>query len=450
MTLKSNRSNYKRKQSHTNKSNVCVIGTWHLGCVTASCLADSGYKVIGFDHDQTIIDNLNRGIPPLFEPELQNLINKNIASNNLSFTTDIKAAIQHSSVIIITIDTPVGNDDEANLTPILNTCAEIAVYLQNNSLIIVSSQVPVGTCERLASLITQSNPNVLYEIVCVPENIKLGEGIQRFKNPDMIIIGSANDNAKEKANMFYELFDCPKLNMTLRAAEMTKHALNSFVGTCISYANELAGLCDNLGIDTFTVVNALKLDERVSKKAPLAPGLGFSGGTVARDLQYLSKLGRQCQLPMHVVNAVLQVNHLQNKVVITKLKGVYPSLENKKICVLGLTYKANTSSLRRSLALELIQDLSLEKADVYAHDPKANLGEVKKNISFKFFDDPYRAAEGADALVILTEWPEFLTLDYSRMKKIMKKPIIIDAKNILDEKLIRKQDFIYYGIGRGK
>lgn len=430
-------------------SKVCVIGIWHLGCVVSACLADLGYSVVGVDKDSNKVENLSSGVPPLFEPGLQELLTKNIKSKRLSYTTDLSHALKDSSYVLITFDTPVDENDEVDLSEIFATSRGLSGYLEDESVIIVSSQVPVGTCEQIKSVIKQSNPSVNFDVAYSPENLRLGQAIEVFKNPDRIVIGADSPVTLDKVEALFDVIPAPKLRMNLRTAEMTKHALNAFLATSVSFANEIANLCDELGADALKVATALRLDARIGEKARLLPGLGFAGGTLARDLKVLKNLGDKFGCETYLINGVLKVNEQQNRLVVRKLKKVYGSIKGLTIGILGLTYKAGTSTLRRSAALEIIKDLISEGAVVKAHDPKADLAEVQLHKEFEFSSDPYAVAKGTDALVIVTEWPEFKNLDFDLIKSIMKKPVLIDAKNMLDKEQVVGKGFLYYGVGRG-
>lgn len=429
---------------------VCVIGIWHLGSVVSACLADLGYFVIGVDENPKRVKDLNNGIPPIFEPGLKELLTNNIALKKLSYSTDLNHAVEGASYILITFDTPVDENDELDLSLILNTTKELVNYLENGSTIIVSSQVPVGTCEQLKSLIKLNNPALDFDIAYSPENLRLGEAIEVFKNPNRIVIGADSPVTLDKVEGFFAPVGAPVVRMNLRTAEMTKHALNALLATSISFANEIANLCDELGADALKVAEALHSDDRIGLKLPLQPGLSFAGGTLARDLKVLKKLGSSFGYETHLINGVLQVNEQQNKLVTRKLKRIYGSVKNLTIGILGLTYKANTSTLRRSAALEIIRDLTNSGAKVKAYDPRAALEEVRLHREFEFCADPYKVAANSDALVITTDWPEFKNLDFDMIKSVMNKPVIIDGKNMLDAEQLTRQGFIYSGVGRGE
>lgn len=429
---------------------ICVVGIWHLGSVVSACLANLGYHVVGVDKDAKKVKNLIEGTPPLFEPGLEELIKANISQKRLSYTTDLSDGASGAGYVLITFDTPVDDNDEVDLSEIFDTATELAGYLEDNAIIVVSSQIPVGTCEQIKSVISQHNPEVKFDIAYSPENLRLGQAIDVFNNPERVVIGADSVLTLDKVEQLFAPVGAPMLRMNLRSAEMTKHALNAFLATSVSFANEIANLCDELGADALKVAEALRSDGRIGQKARLLPGLGFAGGTLARDLKALKNLGNKFGYETHLINGVLKVNEQQNNLVVKKLKKVYDSLEGLTIGILGLTYKAGTSTLRRSAALEIIGNLVDEGASVKAHDPKANLEEIKLHKEFEFCPDPYQVAKGADALVIITEWPEFKSLDFDLIKSTMKKPVLIDTKNMLDDEQMMGKRFLYIGVGRGK
>jgi UDPglucose 6-dehydrogenase len=429
---------------------VCVIGIWHLGSVYSICLADLGYFVVGVDKSLKVVQDLDKCIPPIFEPGLQELLTNNINSGRLSYTTDLSHALKGSSYVLMTFDTPVDENDEVDLSPIFDTSRELAKHLENGSIIIVSSQVPVGTCDQIKLLIKQNNPALDFDVACSPENLRLGQAIECFKNPERIVIGADSSSTLDRVEALFDVIAAPKLRMNLRTAEMTKHALNAFLATSISFANEIANLSDEVGANALKIAAALRSDARIGPKMPLLPGLAFAGGTLARDLKILKNLGEShgCETPL--INGVLRVNQQQNGLVMRKLQKIYGSVQNLTVGILGLTYKAGTSTLRRSAALEIIRDLTSEGASVKAYDPKASSEEIRLHREFEFCSEPYEVARGSDALVIVTDWPEFKSLDFDLIKSSMNKPVIIDAKNMLDDDQLIKKGFLYTGVGRGK
>jgi UDPglucose 6-dehydrogenase len=431
-----------------NGTKVCVIGIWHLGSVTAACLANLGYNVIGVDYDKEKIENLNKGAPPLFEPGLSDLIFKDIKAKHLEFTTDLKSALVGANFVVIAFDTKVDDDDQVDLSEIKEATLRLADWLEKETIVIVSSQIPVGTSEVIKSTIKSKKPFLDFDVACVPENLRLGQAIDRFMKPERIVIGADNDSTLDRVEAFFSVIPDPKMKMNLRSAEMTKHALNAFLATSISFGNEIANICDEVGADALKVTEALRLDSRIGPKAMLKPGLGFAGGTLARDIMVLQKISKECGYEPLLINAVYEVNRKQNKAIALKLNKIYNSLQNLTIGVFGLTYKPGTSTLRRSASLEIINELVAKGAKVKAYDPKADLGEIQGKINFEFCSDPLMAAKGGDALIFITEWPEFKQLDFARIKSLMNKPVIIDAQNMLNADAMSKLGFIYLGVGR--
>ena len=431
------------------RNRICVIGTWHLGSVVSACLADLGYTVIGTDQNNRSIEVLNKGIPPLFEPGLEELIKKNIKTNRLSYTTHIANALKGCNHVLITYDIPVSENDEVDLSVTFATVKEIAEHLENNTVITVSSQVPIGTCEQIKAMIQKLNPTVDFDIAYSPENLRMGQAIERFLHPERIVIGAENDATLEKVENLFSVIHAPIIRMDLKTAEMTKHAVNAFLATSISFANEMGNLCDEVGADASKLAQALASDTRIGPHLPLSPGLAFGGGTLARDLLILQDLGDRLNYQTWLIDGVVQVNEQQKKLVIRKLEKIYGSVGKLTVGVLGLAYTAGTSNLRHSTALEIINRLVYGGAFVKAYDPKADAEEVRTHREFAFCEDPYQTATNSDALVIAADRPEFRELDFDLIKSVMKKPVIIDAKNMLDGRPLLAKGFLYSGVGTG-
>jgi len=429
---------------------VCVVGLWHLGTVTSGCLAELGYQVVGLEQDPFKAANLNRGIPPLFEPGLAELMAKHLESGHLRYTFDLADGTADAPYLLIAYDTPVNDQDDPDLTLIIQAVEEMASLLEDGATIIVSSQVPVGTCEALAASLRRLNPLLRFGMACVPENLRLGQAIERFLRPDLLVLGADSDQTMAKVEALYSPIQAPRVRVDLRTAEMTKHAINAYLATCISLGNELANLCDEVGADALRVAEALKLESRVSPQAPLLPGLGFAGGTLARDMKVLTSLAQRYHYPAPFLKGVLELNRLQNSTVIHRLERLVGSLNAKTIGVLGLTYKPGTSTLRRSAAVEIIRSVVAQGATVRAYDPKADPSEMAPFLQeFTVCDDPYAAAQGAHAIVLVTPWPEFKDLDLARLRTPMHSPVFLDAANMLDPDQVIQAGFHYQGIGRG-
>ncbi|RPH74883.1 UDP-glucose/GDP-mannose dehydrogenase family protein [bacterium] len=428
---------------------VCVIGIWHQGAVGAACLADLGYLVIGVDNNKDRVERLNEGRAPLYEPGLDDLIAKGISSGRLSFTNSISEGLANTRDILVMFDTPVDENDDVNLTEIFLTAREIAPYLQPKSTILITAQVPVGTCDQFSQVIRQTNPKVDFGIAYSPENLRLGQAIERFKHPSLPVIGANDSKTLDHVEEMLSVFHTPWFRTNIRTAEMTKHALNAFLAISVCFGNELGNLCDEVGADAQQIATALRLEPRIGAKAMLFPGLGFSGGTLARDMRTLKHIGERSGYETYLIDGAWKTNERQNQIVRRKLQKIFGALKGIQIGVLGLTYKPDTSTLRRSAAIEIIRDLVSFGAVVKAYDPKADREELKQHSEFQFYEDAYLAAEGCDVLVLITPWAEFRTIDYERIRTCMARPVLFDTQNMLDSDYLRTCGFNYFGIGRG-
>ena len=431
---------------------VCVLGIWHLGAVASACLADLGFEVVGVDEDAARVEELNRGHAPLFEPGLDDRLAKGLAAGRLRFVTGASEGVAGADYVLIAYDTPVDERDEVDLSGLFAAAQAAAAHLKEGCTIVVSSQVPVGTCERLAGAIREANPAAEFGIACVPENLRLGQAIQRFTAPDFLVFGAADAGTHERLEELFSGIETPKLRTDLRTAEMTKHAINAYLATSISFINEIANLCDLVGAEGFQVAEALRLDSRTGSGTPLRPGLAFGGGTLARDMKALLALGLKHGYEPLLIGGAALVNERQNGTVLARLKSVCKTLRGLTIGVLGLTYKPGTSTIRRSPAVAIIQALSAEGAAVKAYDPKADQAEVRPyNHLFARYDNAYAVADGCQALILTTGWPQFKELDFRRIRDLMWTPrLLLDAQNMLDADEMSHLGFLYQGIGRSR
>lgn len=418
---------------------------WHLGCVYAACLAKLGYNVVGADEDSKIVKDLKRGEPPIYEPGLDNLIATGLANGNLTFTDEIEEGVKGTSYVVIAYDTPIDEDDNVDLSIVFHAAQKLRKS-RPHATVVVSSQVPVGTCQQLASIL--DTDNVGLDLAYVPENLRLGQAIDRFLTPEMLVIGADTPSSMSSTRALFKPIQTRIIEMDLRSAEMAKHALNAFLSTSISFANEIGNICDLVGADAFRVVDALRCDSRIGSKAMLRPGLGFSGGTLARDLKILQRIGDKHGYKTELVNAVLNVNERQNALIGERLKRIVGNLQGKSIGVLGLTYKAGTSTLRRSAALDIIDDLGREGASVKVFDPHVDKADVLSE-RVLVCEDAYSVCKDSDVLLILNDWPEFANLDFTKIRLLMRKPILFDAQNLLDPKKVTESGIRYIATGRG-
>jgi UDPglucose 6-dehydrogenase len=427
---------------------VCVIGIWHLGAVNAAGFAEKGYRVIGLELDEEKARRLQSGLPPLFEPGLEEMTRKHLKTGNLRFTTDPGAAAA-AAWVVIAYDSPVNDRDEVDITPVVEAARLVAPHLQPATALVITSQVPLGSCEKIEAEVRALNPGWRSGVVYTPENLRLGAAIARFLEPDMLVLGASTPAAADAAMVLYGPFATEKLTMDLRSAEMVKHALNAFLATSITFINEIANLADRLGADAVAVGRALKLDKRIGKSALMMPGLGFSGGTLARDVTQLRKFSGELGYAPKLLDAIVDVNEGTFDEIIVRLQRKLGSLSGKRVGVLGLTYKPGTSTVRRSPALKIMDKLAAAGAACAGYDPKASddeLAEVAPALSRA--KDVRELATGADALVLVTEWPEFRELPLAALAKVMSRPLLVDSKNYLDPAQVAGAGFDYQGFGR--
>lgn len=430
--------------------NIAVLGLWHQGIVGSACLADMGHDVLATDGDVNVIAELSECRAPIYEPGLNELIAKGVAAKRLAFTTDIVAAARAADFIFVMFDTPVNEADESELGGIFQAFEQIASALKPHAIIYVTAQVPVGTCDALMDTLRRVAPDCTATIAYSPENLRLGQAIARFMEPPLPVIGC--DDPATFSRLLEVLGPLAKEwhQVGLRSAEMMKHALNSYLALTICFANEIGNICDEVGADGKRVGELLRLEPRVGSKAMLSPGLGFSGGTLARDMQTLRELGRKLKINTPLLDGAWTANTQQNRLVMRKLARVVGELSGTRIAVLGLTYKPDTSTLRRSAAIEVVSELSAAGAIVGAHDPRADRDELAAHEGFTFFDDPLSAAVGAEALILMTPWNDYRDLDFAALKEHMARPYVLDTAGLWDAGKLTSLGFDYDDIGRGR
>ena len=429
------------------KNKIAVLGLWHLGLVEAVCFAHLDKEVVGYDEDREKIKLLNSGQLPIYEPNLEKYLQENLRKKRLRFTSRLEE-VKDSNIVIIAVDTPLNEQDQVNLKPIFNLVKNLEQKITQKTIVIISSQVPIGTSEKLEAILNRNKKNI--KVAYIPENLRLGKAIERFFKPSMIVIGTAEIATFKEIEKLYQKIKAPKIFTKVKTAEFVKHSINTFLANSISWANELGNLADLVGADFWAVAKIIKNDERIGGFARIFPGLGFAGGTLARDLKILQKLGKKTNYQTTMVDAILNVNERQKKWVVNTLRRIYGSkLKRKKIGILGLTYTPNTSTLRRSLSVETIKKLSQLKVNVQAFDPQANPQEIKKSPKIKTVNSWQELAKDADALVLMTQWPDFLNLPWLKIKNLMHQPLILDAQNFLPDEILKAKGFQYIGLGRG-
>jgi UDPglucose 6-dehydrogenase len=439
---------------------VAVVGTGYVGLVTGTCLAESGNEVACIDNNPKKIDTLNSGGMPIYEPGLAELVARNRKDGRLTFTTDLPAAVKAARLIFIAVGTPQSDAGDADLSAVWAVAKAIAVTLKSepvgpagSRVVITKSTVPVGTNKRVAEILAENGcPHV--DVASNPEFLKEGAAIDDFMKPDRVVVGVRKPEVGDALRELYSPFlrtERPFLVMTPESAEMTKYAANAMLATKISFINETANLCDKLGADINDVRRGIGHDQRIGFQF-LFPGPGYGGSCFPKDIRAILGMGRKVGQPMAMMQAVDDVNEAQKQVLFTKVSAHFKAdLAGKTIAVWGLAFKPRTDDIREAPALVLIDKLLAAGAKVRVHDPEAtaNVREIYGD-KISYSDRPYGALEGADALVLVTEWPEFRTPDFEVMKRLLTAPVIFDGRNLYDEKAMATAGFTYYAIGRGK
>jgi UDPglucose 6-dehydrogenase len=429
---------------------IAVLGLWHQGIVGAACLSEMGHSVIAADPNQETIAKLGAARAPLFEPGLDELLAAGIASGRLVFSGSYVDAVKNAPFVFIMFDTPVNERDESDLSGLFACIDDISPHLQHGATVLVTAQVPVGTCDHLAANIAARAPGGGSSIAYMPENLRLGQAIALFKSPALPVIGTDDDGAFDRLLTIFGPLAPEWQRVSLRTGEMIKHALNAFLALSVTFANELGNICDALGADGKRVGEILRLEQRVGRKAMLIPGLGFSGGTLARDMQTLRRFGDDNEIDTPLLDGAWKANAEQNGLVLRKLQRMLPSLCGARVAVLGLTYKADTSTLRRSAALEVISDLAAAGAEVHAHDPRADRDELRSYEGFTFHEDPLSAVSEAQALVLMTPWSDYRALDFGEVARRMTGSYVLDTAGLWSAAEVAAAGLSYDEIGRGR
>lgn len=435
---------------------IAMIGTGYVGLVTGTCFAESGNDVICVDTDKNKIDGLKNGIIPIYEPGLEGLVKRNVTEERLSFTTDLEEAVKKSLLLFIAVGTPPGEDGSADLQHVLKVASDVGRYMTEYRIIVDKSTVPVGTGERVRAAIKaeleRRGENIPFDVVSNPEFLKEGNAIDDFMKPDRVVIGCDDVRTGEIMKELYSPFvrtGKPILVMDLASAEMTKYAANAMLATKISFMNDIANLCERLGVDVSQVRQGIGSDDRIGYSF-IFPGAGYGGSCFPKDVQALVKTGAQNGYKLEILEAVEAVNARQKKVLFSKLQRRFgDNMAGKTIALWGLAFKPNTDDMREAPAIVLIEQLLAAGAKVRAYDPEA-AKEARKVFGdrIEYGKKSYDVLDGADALVIVTEWNEFRRPDLDKIKTMLKNPIIIDGRNIFEPRKMAQLGFDYEGIGR--
>ena len=427
---------------------VCVLGLWHLGSVTAACLASVGHDVIGLDSNSGIVEKLQKAEPPVSEPGLDDLIREGINAGQLRFTSDAKIAISSAEVLWVTYDTPVDENDQADVEFVFEEVLKLLSFLSIDTTVLVSSQLPVGSIRRFEDISAEKYPEKNIRFAYSPENLRLGKSLDVFLHPDRVIIGVRRQEDREILSRLLKPITDNILWMSVESAEMTKHAINAFLGMSITFINEIASICENIGADAREVEAGLKSETRIGPAAYLSPGAAFAGGTLARDIEFLKDIGSSNNLVNPLISAVRKSNDEHKKWIQRRLFAVLGGLKGKRVAVWGLTYKPGTNTLRRSLSVEMCNWLQEQGAEIAVHDPSKCelpdnwLGEVVRSKT------PLEALEGACALVIATQWPEYREINVSDVENIAGQFAVFDSNRFLSD--FNKSSVIsYYSVGVG-
>jgi len=431
---------------------IAMIGTGYVGLVSGACLADFGHHVVCVDKDPEKISLLQIGKSPIFEPGLDELIAGNTRVGRLVFTLDLAKSVASADAVFIAVGTPSRRGDgHADLSYVYAAAREIAEAVDGFTVIITKSTVPVGTGDEVARIIHDVRPDGDVAVVSNPEFLREGAAIQDFKHPDRIVVGTDDERARKMMAEIYRplyLNRAPILNTSRRTAELIKYAANAFLATKITFINEMADLAERVGADVQDVARGIGLDNRIGAKF-LHPGPGFGGSCFPKDTTALLKTARDHEVPLRIVEAVITANDIRKRAMARKVAAAFGgSLRGKSVAILGLTFKPNTDDMREAPSIPLITGLLDLGAKVRAFDP-AGMAEAKAVLpDITYCDSPYACADGADAIVIVTEWEQFRALDLNEMKQRMACPVLIDLRNIYTNEEVDQHGFVYVGVGR--
>lgn len=427
---------------------LSVIGTGYVGLVTAACFADLGHAVVGADRDAERIRLLEAGRSPIYEPGLDALLARAARAGRLRFTTDTATAVRESDIIFITVGTPSRHDGDADVTGVASVADAIASALSGYRLIVEKSTVPVRSGERIREQIQLlTRGAVPFDVACNPEFTREGSAIHDFMHPDRIVLGVASERSERLLRELYAPFDCPILVTDLATAELIKHASNAFLATKISFINAVAAICERVGADVRQVADGMGYDRRIGR-AFLDAGVGYGGSCFPKDVAAFIQIAREAGYEFRLLEEVARINDGQREALIRRLRDELWVLGERTIAVLGLSFKPNTDDVRESPAIAIIERLLREGATVRACDPVAEANARRLLPDVAYCPDPYEAARGSDALVLLTEWEEFRRLDLARLRSTMRRPVLLDGRNMLDPEGARAAGFRYIGVGR--
>lgn len=438
---------------------VAVIGTGYVGLVQGACLSDFGLNVICVDNNVEKIENLKKGIVPIYEPGLETVVERNLYYKRIEFTTDIRKAVEECQVIFIAVGTPPADDGSADLQYVRAVATDIARYMNDYKVIVNKSTVPVGTGRLVRDLIrselTKRGVEYEFDVVSNPEFLREGSAVYDFTHPDRVVIGTESERAREIMKQIYRVLylnETPFIETNLETAEMIKYASNAFLAMKVTFINEVANLCDQVGADVQDVARAMGRDGRISPKF-LHAGPGYGGSCFPKDTRALAQLGRRYGAPMTLVESTIEANENQKRLMVAKIERALGELDGKELAILGLSFKPNTDDMREAPAITILSELAKKGARFRVYDPiafkeaKWRLADIEDRITY--CKDEYEAIKDADALVIITEWNQFRNLDLGRIKMDLRQPYFFDFRNIYKRQVMEKLGFRYFGVGQG-
>lgn len=429
--------------------NLTVVGVGHVGLVTGACFADLGNRVIALDTDQARVEGLQRGQMPIYEPGLEELVSRNVSAGRLTFTSSYDEAIRDAEFVFISVGTPGGVDGEADMKYVRQAAESIAEAMIAPLIIVNKSTVPVGTGDWVADIIqSHQKVSIPFSVVSNPEFLREGAAISDFMSPARTVLGSTDARAAEKVAQLHLPLRAPIVITDLRTAEMIKYASNAFLATKISFINEIANICEALGADIKEVATGMGYDPRITRSF-LDAGLGYGGSCFPKDVKALAYMAEEKGRHPQLLHAVMEINQDRRSQLVEKARELMGGLEGKKVGLLGLTFKPNTDDLREAPALDVAELLLQEGAQVVAYDPVGMEGATHLMPDIEMAEDAYALADQADAIIVCTEWNEFIQLDLERIRDLMREPVIIDGRNIYDPKEVVRLGFKYVGFGQG-
>jgi UDPglucose 6-dehydrogenase len=431
---------------------VTMIGAGYVGLVSGACFADFGHTVTCVDKDAGKIDRLKDGVMPIFEPGLAELVGSNVKEGRLSFTLDAKDAIRNADAIFIAVGTPSRRGDgHADLSYVYAAAQEIAEHMDGFTVVVTKSTVPVGTGDEVEEIIAKTNPNAKFAVVSNPEFLREGAAIGDFKRPDRVVVGTDSEEAREVMRELYRplfLNETPMLFTSRRTSELIKYAANAFLAVKITFINEMADLCEKVGANVQDVSKGIGLDNRIGKKF-LHAGPGYGGSCFPKDTLALTKTANDHGSPVRIVDTVVEVNDARKKAMAMRvINAMGGSVKGKTIGVLGLAFKPYTDDMRDAPSLDIIPALQAAGARVKAYDPESMHEASKMLTEVDFCDGPYHAIDGADAMVLITEWDQFRAMDFERVKKLLKTPTVVDLRNVYQPSDMKRRGFNYVSVGR--